>query len=92
MVHRVVDIHFQGVDRKLGHKAVTVKAAQHICTLQHGEFGLFDLIVLPAGGSKLFFGDLKGVPQQGVILVQIVGLQITHGIIFGGIHEKLPLF
>ena len=33
-----VDIHIQRIYRKLGNKVVLIKAAQHVCPLQHGEF------------------------------------------------------
>ena len=92
MVHGIVDVHLQRVDRELGDKAFAVKAAQHIGAFQHRELGLLDLVVLPAGGGQLFFGDLKGIPQQGVILIDIIGLKIADCIIFGGIHGVLPLF
>ena len=86
VVHRVVDVHLQRVDRELGDKVLAVKAAQHVGALQHGELGLLDLVVLPAGGGQLLLGHLKGVPQQGVILIEIIGLKIAVCIIFGGIH------
>ena len=92
MVNGVIDVHLQRVDRELGDKVFAVKAAQYIGAFQHGKLGLLDLIVLPAGGGQLFFGDLKGVPQQGVILIDIIGLKIANCIIFGGIHGDLPLF
>ena len=72
-------------DMRLGDEQKTVRA------LQHGELGLLDLVVLPSGGGELIFRDLKGVTQKGVVLVQIIGLQITICIIFGRIHAKLPL-
>ena len=33
-----VDVHIQRIYRKLGNKVVLIKAAQHVCPLQHGEF------------------------------------------------------
>ena len=92
MVHGVVDVHLQRVDCELGHQTVPIEAAQHVGTFQHRELGLLDLIVLPAGGGQLFFRDLEGIAQKRVVLVQIIGLQITICIIFGRIHAKLPLF
>ena len=91
MVNGVIDVHLQRVDRELGDKVFSVKAAQHVRALQHGELGLLDLVVLPSGGGELIFRDLKGIAQKGVVLVQIIGLQITICIIFGRIHAKLPL-
>ena len=64
---------------------------EKVRALQHGKLGLLDLVVFPSGGGELIFRDLKGIAQKGVVLVQIIGLQITICIIFGRIHAKLPL-
>ncbi len=69
MVHRIVDVHLQRVDRKLRDEVFAIEAAQHIGALQHRELGLLDLIVLPAGGGQFLFRDLKSIPQQRVVLV-----------------------
>ena len=34
---------------------------QHIGAFQHRELGLLDLVVLPAGGGKLFRSVFKGI-------------------------------
>ena len=91
VIYRVVDVHFQRVDRELRDEVFAVKAAQHIGAFQHRKLGLLDLVVLPAGGGKLFLGHLKGIAQQGVILIEIVGLKITVCIILGRVHDRLPL-
>ena len=90
MVHRIVDVHLQRVDCELGNEGVPIEAAQHIGAFQHREFRLLDLIVLPAGRGQLFLRDLKGVAEQGVVLIQILGFQIAGLIMFGGVHHKTP--
>ena len=91
MVDRIVDVHFQRIDGKLGHQRVSIKAAQYIGTFQHRELGLLDLIVLPACGSQLFFRDLKGVAEQCVVLIQILRFQITGQIMVCGVHTNTPV-
>ena len=90
MVHRIVDVHLQRVDCELRNEGVPIEAAQHIGAFQHREFRLLDLIVLPAGRVQLFLRDLKGVAEQGVVLIQILGFQIAGLIMFGGVHRKTP--
>ena len=91
MVDRIVDVHFQRIDGKLGHQRVSIKAAQNIGTFQHRELGLLDFIVLPACGSQLFFRDLKGVAEQCVVLIQILRFQITGQIMVCGVHTNTPV-
>ena len=91
MVDRIVDVHFQRIDGKLGHQRVSIKAAQHIGAFQHRKLGLLDLVVLPAGGGKLFFCDLKGVAEQCVVLIQILRFQITGQIMVCGVHTNTPV-
>ena len=91
MVDRIVDVHFQRIDGKLGHQRVSIKAAQHIGTFQHRELRLFDLVVLPACGSQLFFRDLKGVAEQCIVLIQILRFQITGQIMVCGVHTNTPV-
>ena len=90
MVHRIVDVHLQRVDRKLRDEVFAIEAAQHIGALQHRELGLLDLIVLPAGGGQFLFRDLKSIPQQRVVLVQILRFEVAGGIMFCGVHDNVP--
>ena len=90
MVHRIVDVHLQRVDRKLRDEVFAIEAAQHIGALQHRELGLLDLIVLPAGGGQFLFRDLKSIPQQRVVLVQILRFEVAGGIMFCGVHDNAP--
>ena len=92
MVDFIVDVHFQRVDRELGDEGIAVKTAQHIGAFQHREFGLLDLIVFPACSRQFLLRHLKGVAEQGVILIQVVRFQIARGVMLCGVHGMIASF
>ena len=47
--------------RKLCNQIITIEAAKYISSLKNREFGLGNLIILPACLSKLLFCYLKGI-------------------------------
>ena len=92
VVDFIVDVHFQRVDRELGDEGIAVKTAQHIGAFQHREFGLLDLIVFPACRRQFLLRHLKGVAEQGVILIQVVRFQIARGVMLCGVHGMIASF
>ena len=58
-----MDVHIQRIDGELRDELALVEAAPDVGAFQDGELGLLDVLVLP---------DLEGVPQQTVILIEIL--------------------
>ena len=77
-----VDVHFQRVHCYLRHKLVTVKAPEHVRSLDYREFRLLYLVILPAALGKLLFGYLKGVAEEGVVLLKVVRFKISYIVFF----------
>ena len=87
----LVHVHLQRVHGNLRHKRLAVEAAEHVGALENGELGLLDLIAAPSIGGQLLLGNLKGVSQQGVILLDIAGAQIANLVFCIWKHTSLPV-
>ena len=72
-----VDVHPQRVHGDLGDQLVPVPAAQDVRPLEYRELGLHDLVVPPSGAHEVLLGDLEGVAQERVVLIQVIGGQAT---------------
>ena len=52
---------------------------------------LFASILVAFASVKLIlFRDLKSIPQQRVVLVQILRFEVAGGIMFCGVHDNVP--
>ena len=70
-----MDVHFERIDRELGHECLVIETAPDIGAFENREFGLLDIVLFPAIILKVFFRDLEGVTQQGIVLIQVGGCQ-----------------
>ena len=78
-VHNLVMyIYLHGVDNDHRRKPLSVKPSQHKSLLQNRAFRVLDLVLLPAGLKQIIGGNLKSVLKQGVKLLQIAFVQLTH--------------
>ena len=60
-VFNTVNVHIKWIHCKLCNQIITIEAAKYISSLKNWEFGLGNLIILPACLSKLLFCYLKGI-------------------------------
>ena len=72
-----MDVHVERIDRELGNKCVAVETAPDVGSFEYRKFGLLDAVFFPTVFLKGFFGDLKGVTEQCIVLIQIVRCQFT---------------
>ena len=85
-----MDVYFHGIDNDHGCKLFLVKPAQHESLFQDWTFGGFDFVLFPAGLKQIIGGDLKRVLKQGVELLQIAFVKLTHSKV--AVNLKINMF
>ena len=85
-----LDVDLHGVDHDLGGELVAVEPAQHISLREHGQLFALDFLFRPAGLDHLGRGDLEGVAQERVELLQIALVQLAHRKTVVALHNSSP--